>query len=358
MVDLQPGLLARRLDPGDLRRKRIVDPLGRRDRLERFQFSNRTAPGDAAPKSGRYRAARSPGDPGAGLQPRRQDARDGLRRLHNPASRRRHGRGPTGALRRLHPRHVGLQPRRRDARLGGRPSEPTLRTAPEVPRYPVVLWDLAAGRERELAGHHGGVAQVVFSTDGETLVSAGMDCTARIWDTASGTERARFETPHGVSGVAFSPDGKTLAMAIGSLYDDFSWLGFHNLPSPREQERTHRLPPGQPDPGFISIWDVPTRTLRIPRIADGAAGLRVDFSPDGRHLALCGRGWLIRIADAATGEEQINLTGQSDPVYGLVFSPDGKTLASTGSVRLGTGRRARGLARHWGRYCRSISPRI
>jgi WD40 repeat protein len=37
----------------------------------------------------------------------------------------------------------------------------------------------------------------------------------------------------------------------------------------------------------------------------------------------------VRLWDAATGEELVRLPGQSDYVYALAFSPDGKTLVSS-----------------------------
>jgi WD40 repeat protein len=46
---------------------------------------------------------------------------------------------------------------------------------------------------------------------------------------------------------------------------------------------------------------------------------------------------LVRLWDAATGEELVRLPGHSDYVYSLAFSPDGQTLVSSsgdGTLRL------------------------
>jgi WD40 repeat protein len=75
----------------------------------------------------------------------------------------------------------------------------------------IVIWDLATGKElRALTGHQPlwSFAAALFTTGGNTLVSAGMDRTVRWWDVAEGKEIRQ------VSGVfrGASPDGKFLAI--------------------------------------------------------------------------------------------------------------------------------------------------
>ena len=52
------------------------------------------------------------------------------------------------------------------------------------------------------------------------------------------------------------------------------------------------------------------------------------FHPGGSRIASGGRDRLVRLWDAATGEELVRLPGHSDYIYSLAFSPDGKSLAS------------------------------
>jgi WD40 repeat protein len=54
----------------------------------------------------------------------------------------------------------------------------------------------------------------------------------------------------------------------------------------------------------------------------------VIFSPDGRTLATGGNDKIIRLWDVASGQELRTLTGHSDEVESVAFSPDGRTLAS------------------------------
>ena len=53
------------------------------------------------------------------------------------------------------------------------------------------------------------------------------------------------------------------------------------------------------------------------------------FHPTESRIASGGRDRLVRLWDAATGEELVRLPGHSDYVYSLAFSPDGKTLVSS-----------------------------
>ena len=53
----------------------------------------------------------------------------------------------------------------------------------------------------------------------------------------------------------------------------------------------------------------------------------VVFSPDGRTLASGGYDNILRLWDAETGQHKPALEGHTDYIRSVVFSPDGRTLS-------------------------------
>src|SRR5215469_5917589 len=61
---------------------------------------------------------------------------------------------------------------------------------------------------------------------------------------------------------------------------------------------------------------------------DSAEMLAVVYSPDRETLATGGADKLVKLWDAASGKLLASLAGHGDAIASLVFSPDGKFLAS------------------------------
>jgi WD40 repeat protein len=155
-------------------------------------------------------------------------------------------------------------------------------------------------------GHAAAVTSVVFSSDGQMLVSGSSDGSVKLWDVRVSRLVRSLEGHHaGVNAVAVSPDNRTIAS--GS------------------------------DDKTIKLWDALTgRLLRTLQGHEDKVN-SVAFSPNGRLLASASADSWVNLWDPGSGRLIRQLEGVSAIAFSVAFSPDGNTLAAacqTQSVRL------------------------
>nr|WP_042179802.1 helix-turn-helix domain-containing protein [Kibdelosporangium sp. MJ126-NF4]CEL14036.1 High-affnity carbon uptake protein Hat/HatR [Kibdelosporangium sp. MJ126-NF4]CTQ88402.1 High-affnity carbon uptake protein Hat/HatR [Kibdelosporangium sp. MJ126-NF4] len=248
----------------------------------------------------------------------------------------------------------------------------------------VRLWDVPNRAPRAvLTGHQSSVYTLAFSPDGRTLASAGEEGKIILWDPQSPPLIGK--PGQLVHALAFAPDGRSLATGgpghttlwdvgtraprrIQSVGDGHvNAVAFGQIIATATE--APRQPPGQPGndlrlwdpvtaaepvtlPGHsgavmdvalspdgrtaatastdktVILWDVPNRA-RLATLDIGAVTTGVAFSPDGSLLAVADHdNQLVTVWDIATRTRKSELRGHSGWARSVVFSPDGRTLAS------------------------------
>lgn len=172
------------------------------------------------------------------------------------------------------------------------PSERTIR-----------LWDLASGRViHTLPDGIGGAAKIVFSPDGETVVSANFDNDIRVWHTKSGELIRKVEDLTGAMFAAvFTPDGRHLITA-----------GLDET---------------------VYVWNAKTFALERKLSGHGQTISSIAISPNGRTLVTGGfdvmtvKNPVRLVVWGFTSGRILETISAPHRVVQLSFSPDGKWAA-------------------------------
>jgi len=169
----------------------------------------------------------------------------------------------------------------------------------------------------------GSVYCVSFKPDNPNIVvSSSYDKTIKTWDITSGSCLSTLKVDSSVYSVAYSPDGTKLAAGLGS--PSRSVLIFDTQTNEQLcQLRGHRYAPSPSRECFLFF--VSTNLVYL-----SSNWVRcVAFKPDNPNILVSGSNdKTIIIWDITSGSCLSTLTGHSNWVTSVSWSPDGKRLAS------------------------------
>ncbi len=217
----------------------------------------------------------------------------------------------------------------------------------------VTVWQRVTGSRIATLTQAGNVSSARFSPDGQLIVTAADDGTARTWEAATG--RAVAAVRHGAAlwNAAFSADGARIitASADGTAR---IWNALTGAPGPVFPH--HPRQPGSPAPGAVFMASINRAGSRVLTAADdgtaklwnAATGETVAvlphensvagalFSPSGDMALTFSADRTARLWETNAGHAVATLTHDS-PVDAADFSPDGRrvvTAAHDGALRL------------------------
>jgi WD40 repeat protein/tRNA A-37 threonylcarbamoyl transferase component Bud32 len=217
----------------------------------------------------------------------------------------------------------------------------------------IQLVDLVDGTVRTATGGPAGSPSwVLFSPDGQTVVSTSLDGTVTLWDVGSATPRLTLRGhSNSVQQPVFSPDGETL-YTVSHDRTAIAWdlTGDRGLGRPFTftHDRTFSAAgydghPGEfsPDGQLIAVglkekgvalWDAGELTpVGAPLLETGGEVKALAFSPDGRTLAaVTAPGHYLTLWDVGSRSRlnEPHPAGGGVLLPGVSFSPDGATLAT------------------------------
>jgi WD40 repeat protein len=193
-----------------------------------------------------------------------------------------------------------------------------------------------------LHGHSGLVESVHFSPDGETLISSSWDKSVRLWNVDRSSAQAVWKESAGlpsdaeVYAATMSPDGGTIVSAGFSGLTLWDWRDPTALPEVKSQFGPCRAAAFSPDGRIVAVgcFDRQIRlwergTDRILAVLSGHRDVArlITYVPDGSMLISLSFDGVLKFWDAETYRELDRLDGKSGGVHAFALSQDGGTIA-------------------------------
>ena len=204
----------------------------------------------------------------------------------------------------------------------------------------IMVWDLVSGAcDKILVGHTKSVNGLAVSPDGKTLVSCSDDISLKFWDLPRGVLlRSKSEHTRDINAIAISPDGQFLISGAedrtvcawrlnsGELLRSYPEVA-GMVRSVAISANGQWIASGGLD-NLVRVWNFNTTQLVHRFTGHQKSVLSVAITDSGRLVISGSKDRTIRIWNTQTGELVRTLCGHLDAVNAVALTPDGKYLIS------------------------------
>ncbi len=193
---------------------------------------------------------------------------------------------------------------------------------------------------KTLSGHNSRIYSASFSPDGNHVVTASGDNSAKIWDVKTGglVATLRGHTAH-VFSARFSPNSRQVVTAggeIAKLWAASTGSEIRAFKGHAEKVHSAEFSPdgtvvvtGSED-GTAKLWDAQNgREIRTIEVTERGWVYDAEFSPNGRAFATGAANGLVALWNVSNGQKIRNFDGHSRAISSVSFSPNGRFLATS-----------------------------
>ena len=206
------------------------------------------------------------------------------------------------------------------------------------------IWDASSGQVLvTLYGHTDLVIDAKFTLDGTRIVTASADRQIKIWDAITGQELSTLAGhTDGLWSIALSPDGEHIVTAsadhtakvwsIAPTRELLTLVNGSRIEHPNGAKLVYspagqRLATANSDP-TPKVWDLTTGKLLFELVGHTDIVTNIVYNTTGTQIATASSDGTAKVWDAVSGKEIRSFNGHKDAVFGVDFIPDGSRLAT------------------------------
>lgn len=204
----------------------------------------------------------------------------------------------------------------------------------------VAIWNTESGLLMNvLTGHGDRVLHTAFSPDGQRVVTASLDRTARVYEVEEEEAPvAVLVSPNGrIRRAVYCPDGRLIVTTgddnVARLWDAKSGEQVADFHSNKSDIMSAIFSPDCPQQiitggrdNTVSFWDSKTGKLLHEFVGHGGSPVQMELSPDGRRTVTIGQDGTLRVWDVSSGRLLAKLTEAQARARSATFSPDGQCI--------------------------------